>query len=284
MVYFDEKRRIKWPDDWIDPYITSIEAVYIFNDHIKVWKSHEVDLDFMCHAYYNAHVSTTYFLNREYRTRAARFVPAVVKDFNVFLKLSDEVCSKYKLDRFVIDMPDILACSVGLDIANLSDKEVVDRVIRRVEALTELRRRFREWLPSDERRGYYESTMLYPEDPFRERTIMNQIIEWPHKSGDPKKNAEHERWSKAALMLEGRVKPLRKYYNFDGYRLRLARKTGENLEFLGKIIEGGMIVYDEEMLPKEDTVVAVDEKLDKLLKFSLEKIEFLKEDFPEMFK
>ncbi|MEM3661101.1 MAG: hypothetical protein QXU11_12050 [Thermoproteota archaeon] len=40
----------------------------------------------------------------------------------------------------------------------------------------------------------------------------------------------------------------------------------------------------EEDLDREDIVVAVDERLEKLPKFSLEKIEFLKENFPEMFK
>lgn len=305
IVYFDEKRRIKWPDDWIDPYPASIEKVSIFNDRIEIWKGHEVELGFMCHAYYNTHISAGYFLNREYRMKLARFVPAVIKDFNIFLKLSDEICNKYKLDKFitdtpevlissklgsekfVIDMPDILACAVWFNIESLNDEEVIDKVIRGVEALTELRRNFREWLPSDKRREYYQSTMLYPEDPFRERMPVNYIIKWPYKSCDLKKDAEEERSIKVSLWYDGRIKPPRKYYNFDGYGLRLARKTGENLEFLGKIIERGVITYDDiggEDLNREDIVIAVDERLEKLQKFPLEKIEFLREDFPEMFK
>ncbi|MGC9015073.1 MAG: hypothetical protein ACP5KW_11915 [Thermoproteota archaeon] len=293
MVYFDEKRMIKWPDDWVDPYPSSIESVYVFNDHIKIWKSHEVDLDFMCHAYYNVYINANYFLNREDRMRVAEFVPAVVKDFNVFLKLSDEVCNKYKLDKFVIDMPNVLGCIAWFDTTNLSDEEVIDKVIRGTTALTELRRKFREWLPSDERKEYYENTMLYPEDPFRERTVINNITKWPFKGGSPSEDIEHERsikvmsWYNTFFYHSKNLKSLRKHYSFDGYRLRLARKTENNLEFLGKVVEGEVIVYDEikeEDLTREDIVIAVDKKMKRLPKFPLEKIEFLKEDFPEMFK
>ncbi|MEM3426441.1 MAG: hypothetical protein QXI42_11680 [Thermoproteota archaeon] len=58
---------------------------------------------------------------------------------------------------------------------------------------------------------------------------------------------------------------------------------------MGRVNRKGWVIIDkakvrEEDLDREDIVVAVDERLEKLPKFSLEKIEFLKEDFPEMFK
>jgi hypothetical protein len=43
-------------------------------------------------------------------------------------------------------------------------------------------------------------------------------------------------------------------------------------------------MVEEEDLGREDVVIAVDEKLEKLPKIPLEKIEFLREDFPELFK
>jgi hypothetical protein len=60
------------------------------------------------------------------------------------------------------------------------------------------------------------------------------------------------------------------------------------LKFLGKPDRIGRIglrkVIKEEDLDKENIVIAVDSKMKRLPKFPLEKIEFLKEDFPEMFK
>ncbi|MEM3745960.1 MAG: hypothetical protein QXN67_00610 [Thermoproteota archaeon] len=58
---------------------------------------------------------------------------------------------------------------------------------------------------------------------------------------------------------------------------------------MGRVNRKGWVIIDkakvrEEDLDREDIVVAVDERLEKLPKFSLEKIEFLKENFPEMFK
>ncbi|MBO3842205.1 MAG: hypothetical protein FGF48_07300 [Candidatus Brockarchaeota archaeon] len=69
----------------------------------------------------------------------------------------------------------------------------------------------------------------------------------------------------------------------------MAKKAGTGLRFLGRVNKKGWAIIDkkrvrEEDLDREDVIVAVDERLEKLPKFPLEKIEFLKEDFPEMFK
>ncbi|MEM2087523.1 MAG: hypothetical protein QXF52_02460 [Thermoproteota archaeon] len=58
---------------------------------------------------------------------------------------------------------------------------------------------------------------------------------------------------------------------------------------MGRVNKKGWVFIDnakvrEEDLNREDIVITADEKLEKLSKFPLEKIEFLKEDFPEMFK
>ncbi|MEM3489607.1 MAG: hypothetical protein QXO75_08165 [Nitrososphaerota archaeon] len=80
-----------------------------------------------------------------------------------------------------------------------------------------------------------------------------------------------------------------KYYDLDGLRLRLTKKTERGLRFLGRVNRKGWVIIDkakvrEEDLNREEIVIAVDERLEKLPKFPLEKIEFLQEDFPEMFK
>ncbi|MEM3586385.1 MAG: hypothetical protein QXO71_03590, partial [Candidatus Jordarchaeaceae archaeon] len=152
-------------------------------------------------------------------------------------------------------------------------------------------------------REYYENTMLFPEDPFRRRFRMPDVVDrdsgfslrkyegirylykWPSCIGNPEverkyeSSVKHELWSS----LSG------KYYDLEGYRLRLAKKTERGLRFLGRVNRKGWVIIDkakvrEEDLNREDIVIAVDDRLEKLPKFSLEKIEFLKEDFPEMFK
>lgn len=164
-------------------------------------------------------------------------------------------------------------------------KNIIENILRRVEALTELRKKFREWLPNEQRREYYESTMLYPDDPFREKDVSDGIFKWPLVSENEEKHKKYERYVKYRLWSSSAGR----YYDLDGRRLRLAKKTEKGLKYLGRIERRGWIVVSEAEVKKEDlysddVVVAVDERLKKLPKFPLEKIEFLKEDFPEMFK
>lgn len=292
--YFDDMRRIKWPDDWIDPYPPFIDAIKVAADCIEVRKGKDMDLGFMCLAYYAIYVSGEYLLNKEDRMTLARFIPAVVKDFNVFLKFLNEVLSKCKIDKFEVELdPYFFDCSLKFNITDMNDEQIIENILKRTEALTELRKKFREWLPNDKRREYYESTMLFPEDPFRRRFYLpdvtpalgfsdskfedeRRICKWPSKDPEADKRLKQK-------LFEGHPK----YYNFDGYRLRLAVKTEKGLKFLGKADRRGWIKIDEikrEDLHREDVIIAIDKKMKKLEKFPLEKIEFLKEDFPEMFK
>ena len=292
--YFDGMRRIKWPDDWIDPYPQFIDATKVGDNYIEVEKGKDMDLEFMCLAYYAAYVPGEYFLNREDRMILARLIPAIVKDFNIFLKFLDEVLAKYKIDKSEVELnPYFFDCSLKFNIADMKDEQIVENVLKRAEALTELRKKFREWLPNDKRREYYESTMLFPEDPFRRRFYMPfgssnfefsdskfedelHICKWPRTGPETDKMLKQ-------VLFEGHPK----YYNFDGYRLRLAIKTKKGFKFLGKADRKGWIKIDEikeEDLCREDVIITVDKRIKGLEKFPLEKIEFLKEDFPEMFK
>ncbi|MGB9760484.1 MAG: hypothetical protein ACP5KW_07755 [Thermoproteota archaeon] len=309
-IYFDGDRKIKWPDDWIDSYPPFIDVVEVYKDHIKVEKGKDMDLYFMCLAYYAVYVPKEYLLDREYRMKVARFIPAIVKDVNIFLKILDEILVKYGIDKSEVNLDlNLFDCSLKFNTAGMNDEQIVENVLKRAGALTELRKRFREWLPNDKRREYYESTMLFPEDPFRRRFRApfgsstdefsdskfegrRYLCEWPYRSGNPEVDKKyemelkHEIWDFCDVI---------KFYNLDGYRLRLAKKTEKGLKFLGKVKRRGLMKVEdwlggirsgikEEDLYREDVVVAVDKKMKRLEKFPLEKIEFLKEDFPEMFK
>ncbi|MBO3798301.1 MAG: hypothetical protein QXI42_09670 [Thermoproteota archaeon] len=317
-IYFDSKRLIKWPDDWIDQYPPFIDGVRFVSDFIEVRKGMDMDLDFISEAYYSVKfghflvssilesidTAAIVFSNREDRMKVARFIPSVIKDFNVFLRLLDEACTKYGISRSEVYVyPSHFDCWMRFKIDGMSDEEVVENTLVRVEALKEFRGKFREWLPNERRREYYENTILFPEDPFRRRFRMPDVVDrdsgfslrkyegirylykWPSCIGNPEverkyeSSVKHELWSS----LSG------KYYDLEGYRLRLAKKTERGLRFLGKVNRKGWVIIDkakvrEEDLNREDIVIAVDERLEKLPKFPLEKIEFLKEDFPEMFK
>lgn len=329
-VYFDSRRKIKWPDDWIDPYPASIDSVKVTDEYVTIWKGYDTDLNFICLAYYAVKFDVNMYIisleippgvpndiltrvlsKREERIRVSRFVPAVVKDLNIFFKMLNEVLAKHGLDiSEAYPRVNRFDCRLVFKISDMSDESIIDGVLKRVDALTELRRRFREWLPSDERRAYYESTMLFPEDPFRWRFYIPEggfpvpewwksslpfrrryegpriLCKWP-PNVDPDLDKRYEGELKEKLWSSESFR----YYDFDGNRLRLARKTKSGLKFLGKVVNKrkGWVRIDknrvrEEDLDREDIVIAVDERLEKLPKFPLEKIEFLKEDFPEMFK
>ncbi|MGC9015117.1 MAG: hypothetical protein ACP5KW_12145, partial [Thermoproteota archaeon] len=101
-VYFDEKRRIKWPDDFIDPYpVVAIDYVGFYkDDSVNVGIRDHLRLNFLSEAYYA--VSTVDYLKklktREERMKVARIIPAVIKDIEVFLKYLKESLEKYKIE------------------------------------------------------------------------------------------------------------------------------------------------------------------------------------------
>lgn len=182
--------------------------------------------------------------------KLARFIPAVIKDFNIFLKLLDEIRVRYGINGSEIDL-NVYAfdCSLKFKITDMNNEEILDSILTRAEALTELRRRFREWLSDEERRNCYEKTMLFPEDPFRRCFHIPDVVDkssgfswkkyegkrflykWPLKSGDDKVDKKYERVLKHHLWDAESFK----YYDLDGLRLRLAektKKTKKGLRFL----------------------------------------------------
>ncbi len=290
-LYFDGHRRIRWPDDWIDPYPVFINMAKITGDYVEVEKGRDMPLYFMSLAYYAVDVSDEDLIDREDRMKSARFIPAIVKDFNILLRLLNEVCGKYEIDKSEVKLePYFFDCSLRFNTSDMSDDEVVEKTLVRAEALAELRRRFREWLPSEERKRYYEDTMLFPEDPFRRRirapdATPAEGFSWSRFEGRPRL-CKIENASKHSFV---EYQKLVKYYDLDGNRLRLARKVDGRLKFIGRVDRRGRVRIDEtelrkENLDRDDIVIAVDKRMKKLPKFPLEKIEFLKEDFPEMFK
>jgi hypothetical protein len=88
-----------------------------------------------------------------------------------------------------------------------------------------------------------------------------------------------------------------KEYNLDGYRLRLAVKTERGVELLGKPDRKGWIklkkegsIFEtrakeerDEILSRKDLIIVVDKRMKRRPKIPLEKMQFLREDFPEMF-
>jgi len=134
----------------------------------------------------------------------------------------------------------------------MKEEEVIDNVMRMVDALTEYRRKFRkEWLPSEERRNCYESTS---------RKFSIFLAKWPFESN----NEELNEYYKRRLMNELRdLIGVSRVYNLDGYSLEL-----KNYEAKEESIKGEIIVN----------------KRKKLHKFPLEKIKFLREEFPELWE
>ncbi|NHV07367.1 MAG: hypothetical protein HA495_08560 [Thaumarchaeota archaeon] len=85
-------------------------------------------------------------------------------------------------------------------------------------------------------------------------------------------------------LIESLSEPRHKVYNIDGYKLRLVNYRLVPEKVRTKVIENGKVVEHEVLKEKiEDGTIIVD-KRSRLYKFPLEKIEFLKEDFPELFR
>ncbi|NHV98204.1 MAG: hypothetical protein HA496_01000 [Thaumarchaeota archaeon] len=306
-VYFDDselhtkwRRRIKWMDDWIDPRSPFIDAVDVESDLITI-RNDEVDLSFLCGVHYNLCFSPGSIKNKDFfkgfsvlaledredRMKVARFMPALVKDVNVFLKLINEVFSKHGyLGELLITDLDHPHYRIIFDSSGMSDEEVIDNVLKRAEAVIEFKKRFREWLAREERREYWEGTAIPESKRSIEMHKWRYMVKWPIELKDPEMMRRYERQIKYDLSDDSAV------YNLDGYRLRLAKKTERGLKFVklekkelkhvGKVDEEEI---DEEGLRKrDDIVVAINKRHRRLEEVSLEKIEFLKEDFPELFK
>jgi len=292
-VYLEGRRFIKWPDDWIDPYPISVETVTISKDHIEI-ETEGFDLHFLCKYYYalwplillfsNEDSMTVMLSEREDRMKAARIMPAVIKDIEVFLKSLQSSLERWGIDQREVKYNlSILGVSVKFDTVGMNDEQIINEVLKRTDALTEHSKRMKtEWFPSEERRKCYEETKLFRDDPFRERIWSRVICKWPLKRG-----GEFDRKYENVVrneLIESLKEPRYKVYNLDGYKLRLVNYRLVPEKVRTKVIKNGKVVEHEVMKEKiEDGKIIID-KRSRLYKFPLEKIEFLKEDFPEMFK
>ncbi|MBO3842830.1 MAG: hypothetical protein FGF48_10530 [Candidatus Brockarchaeota archaeon] len=142
-VYFEEsvdaetkwrvrwRKDIKWMDDWIDPLSPFIDSVEM-NDEYIIMRNFETDLSFLCGVYYNLRFAPGWIEaeekgffkdfsalgmeNREDMMKVARFMPALIKDVNMFIKLVQEVFSKHGyLKEFLLTSLDYLTYRLTFD-------------------------------------------------------------------------------------------------------------------------------------------------------------------------
>ncbi|MBO3800710.1 MAG: hypothetical protein FGF52_06660, partial [Candidatus Brockarchaeota archaeon] len=213
-VYFEEsvdaetswrirwRKDIKWMDDWIDPLPPFIDSIFVRSRYIII-RNNEPDLSFLCGVYYNLEFapgwvedeeriffkdfSALSMEDREDRMKVARFMPALVKDVNVFLKLIREVFSKYGyLEELLLTRLDNTSYQLKFDISGMSDEQVIDEVLKRAEAVIEFKRKFRGWLAREERRDYWEETAVPQAKKILEITKWKYMLKWPIELEDPK--------------------------------------------------------------------------------------------------
>lgn len=213
-IYFEEsvdgetnwrirwRKDIKWMDDWIDPRPPFIDSVRVEDKYIII-RNFETDLSFLCGVYYNLQFAPGYVKaeeknffkdfsvlgmeNKEDRMKVARFMPALVKDVNMFLKLIHEVFSKHRcLKELSITGLDDLTYRLVFDSSGMSDEQVIDNVLKRTEAVIEFKKRFREWLAREERRDYWEGTAVPQAKKLIEVHKWKHMLKWPIKLENPK--------------------------------------------------------------------------------------------------
>jgi hypothetical protein len=285
-IFFEVQRRIRWPEDWIDPNPIYIDDVFVFDNFVVVriydcswWK-------FMCVAYYAIHPvlgvndrfeppidrmgdfespSETIISRRDYREKAARFIPAAIKDIEVYLKSLRQALEKYNIEKSGLREFPFLRAELSFSIQSMGDDEIVENALKRASALAEHRWRMRrEWFPSDERRQHYESTMLHEDDPFRKKheNRYRYLVRYPYGIRD----SGMESWAEHLVRerFERQMGPVF-VYNLEGYSIEL---IGYEVDKYGRKRGGELIIN----------------KNKKLEPFPLERIGFLRDDFPELFR
>ncbi|MEM2598595.1 MAG: hypothetical protein QW482_02640 [Thermoproteota archaeon] len=287
--YYGWEGEIDWDKDWIDKTPIYIDYIKI-SDHIEIHSSREFDWDFMVKRYY--HLYTTLpgieFSIRPNRIKAARIIPAAIKDIEVFLRLLNESLAKYNVPSSELVWDDIrvptgirFSIFLSFPISETSDEEVIMATMRRIRALVEYRRRFRAWLPSEERRSFYESTRRFPPH----TTLLGNMAElcaWP--LGIPEKEEKYEEYLKKRIMScmyyddvvknkQGKMEPLHPFYNLDGYSVKL----------VGDMFFEQKAPGQEPVARARGEVKLVIDKENRLEPMPLNEVEFLREDYPELF-
>jgi len=309
-------QEIDWTKDLFDKDLYSLNrSVYIDNvevreNSIAIIISREFYWGFMSLKYYGCELLDPGIIlrSRENRMKAAKFIPGIIKDIEMFLKLLYKTLEKYNIDSSEIIWgrnlkTDLEKFRVYLEFSTegMNEDEIVENTIRRVRALSEYRRKFRAWLASYERREAYDKTRRRrPKHSIFENSFylcaLPPNVELPYIPYDLARLCEVEVFLNPEEMrsYEDRIKremleeiyfyevknkqvienepvihkTLCPFYNLDGYALKFK----------------GIIKLNEkkEKIIKADGEIIVD-KSEVLKPFSLKEIEFLREDFPELF-
>ncbi|MEM2930850.1 MAG: hypothetical protein QW797_08350 [Thermoproteota archaeon] len=264
-------KEIDWEKDWKDDNPVFIDYVEVWPNKVLIGTSGEFMLDFMAHKYYGLgeiilEPRSDIYVNKEDKMKLARYMPAVIKDVEIALKAMSEVSTANGFDtsgfKFFFQPWVDFCVKSEHPLVGIKEEEIVENCIRRVKVMSEWRKRFRAWLPSMERKHFYENTKIgYTARMLKKgnwwSTGVEGLIKWPVKD------------------RKIREKVIRNHiYRYLDHGAHLFTLDGY-----------GIIGYriDHEYKFKF-WVDRRQKKFQRLKPIPLEKIGFLREDFPEMFK
>jgi len=267
--YIYEHREIDWENDWRDPNPISVDCIEIWPDRVLIGTSGEFSILFMTEKYYGLEVildsEDALYVNREDKMKLARYVPALIKDVEVAIKIMAEVATRNGFDpsEFKFFQQDDVGFCVKSEypITGIREEKIVENCLKRVRVISEWRRRFRTWFSSSERIQFYESTKIIHEAPVRARKnwyleAVYGLIKWPIKDTKTREKLVKDKiWE---YLYHGA-----NLFTLDGY---------------------GIAGYIDGKCRLRFWVDDKEKKYKKLRPIPLEKIEFLKEDFPELWK
>ena len=292
-----ESSEIDWLKDWTDKTPICVDKINIYDDHAEVHLWHEFNFNFLVDRYYHLHMilPAIMFSSRENRMKAARFIPAAVKDLEVFFKFLNNYLIKYNIDSSELVWRDLEHHPAFIDFAiylsfktvGMAEEEVINDTMKRAKALAECRRNFRAWLPTLERKHYYESTRV------PKRRGWHYLCSWPLGIPSLEERYREELVREMKASLGSYLKALRRheqgllqrkpilsqyfrFYNLDGYALRLSGKA--------RLDESLKNVPLSDAVKVDDGEVMVDRRVERLKPLPLDWIGFLRDDFPELFR
>lgn len=94
-----KRKAFNWEVDWKDTEPISIDSIELYDEHVKVNCWWEFLLDFMVNYYYYLECLSVIMGTKENRMKASKFIPAPIKDVEVFLKTVNETLEKHEINR-----------------------------------------------------------------------------------------------------------------------------------------------------------------------------------------
>lgn len=241
-----------WIRQWTDPHPSIVFDIALFSESARIYVGKTIPLFFMVNKYYDAYVINGDSLwKRTDRMKAALIIPAVIKDLMVFDNALNKTLSKYGVSRSEImaslcDMRFFLFLELRFnEETEIEEDELVEKLFIRAKAMGEWWNYCKAWLPSLDRREFYESTKV--KTPCKGGRGFIEICKWPCEE-------PHSEICETEIRRKLVNNPHLPIYNFDRCRVKLV-----------------------------DNKIVID-PTEQLESFPLEKIEFLREDFPELFK